>query len=70
MRNDMGMREPMPIKRMITVTFNNGSVYVAKDVRDWGVEDDSLYFYEEANPNKIINILAHSMKMYTVETLY
>ena len=62
--------ETKSIKRiMITVTFNDGSIYVAKDVRNWGVEDDALYFCEDANSNKVTSILAHSMKMYEVETL-
>ena len=57
------------INRVITITFNDGSIFVATHVASWGTEDDTLYFREEVNPNRTTFVLAHSMKMYEVETL-
>jgi len=67
--SDMGAKNPQPISRILTITFNDGSIYVAKDVRNWGVEGDTLYFCTEENPNRVIYVLAHSMKLYEMETL-
>lgn len=67
--------DPIPVERqidrtrekIITITFTDGSVYIAKNVTSFGTTDTILYFSEAKNTNKVTYVFARSIKTYEVE---
>ena len=55
------------MEKLITITFTDGSVYIAKNVISYGTTENILYFQEAKNKNKVTYVFARSIKTYEIE---
>lgn len=55
------------MRTVIEVVYDNLSDYVATDVIDWGINDDTLYFREATSPNRTTFVPICAIRYYSIE---